>query len=220
MPARIAVAAVGAVTLAVATGLPPFYDAVVHLPGFDAANNGRFAVIAILALALLAGWGLDELSGRELTAVRVPRLLRGRSRGREDEAQAVVARALRVRGQEMAEQRDEDQQQREDREDRPEGDHAGQVHRAVLVELAEHRHRDRRGRAPLLEAVEPFGRRPGPLPGSFAEAAAAAIITQRLGAHGAPSRGRAGTTAPPSLREMLFPATAVKPCPSLAASCS
>jgi len=68
--ARIAVALVGAAALAVATGLPPIYDLIVHLPGFDAANNGRFAVIAILALALLAGWGLDELTGRELSARR------------------------------------------------------------------------------------------------------------------------------------------------------
>ena len=30
---------------------------------FDATNNGRFAVIAILCLAVLAGWGLDELTG-------------------------------------------------------------------------------------------------------------------------------------------------------------
>jgi membrane protein YfhO len=59
---RIAVTLVGAATLAVATGLPPFYDIVVHLPGFDAANNGRFAVIAVLCLAVLAGWGLDELA--------------------------------------------------------------------------------------------------------------------------------------------------------------
>ena len=59
---RIAVATVGAATLAVATGLPPLYDLVVKLPGFDATNNGRFAVITILCLAVLAGWGLDELT--------------------------------------------------------------------------------------------------------------------------------------------------------------
>jgi hypothetical protein len=62
---RIAVAAVGAAALAVATGLPPLYDLVVKLPGFDATNNGRFAVITILCLAVLAGWGLDELTGSE-----------------------------------------------------------------------------------------------------------------------------------------------------------
>ena len=55
----------GAAALAVATGLPPLYDLVVQLPGFDAANNGRFAVIAVLCLAVLAGWGLDELTARD-----------------------------------------------------------------------------------------------------------------------------------------------------------
>jgi Bacterial membrane protein YfhO len=58
---RIAVAAVGAVALACATGISPFYDVLVALPGFDAANNGRMAVIAVLGLAVLAGWGADDL---------------------------------------------------------------------------------------------------------------------------------------------------------------
>lgn len=66
--ARIAVAAVGAATLAIATGLPPLYDLVVELPGLRAANNGRFAVVTVLCLALLAGWGLDCLSGPKLPA--------------------------------------------------------------------------------------------------------------------------------------------------------
>ena len=69
-PARIAVAALGAAMLAVSTGLAPLYDIVVALPGFDATNNGRFAVIAILCLALLAGWGLDELTGPGLAPRR------------------------------------------------------------------------------------------------------------------------------------------------------
>ena len=40
------------------------------LPGFDAANNGRFAVIAVLCLAVLAGWGLDELTGGDAAGRR------------------------------------------------------------------------------------------------------------------------------------------------------
>jgi hypothetical protein len=67
---RIAVALVGAAALAVATGLPPLYDVVVKLPGFDSTNNGRFAVITILCLAVLAGWGLDELTSGERTLAR------------------------------------------------------------------------------------------------------------------------------------------------------
>jgi hypothetical protein len=59
--ARVAVAIAGAAALMVATGLPPLYDLVVRLPGLEAANNGRVAVVAVLALAVLAGWGLDDL---------------------------------------------------------------------------------------------------------------------------------------------------------------
>src|SRR3954471_25042423 len=58
---RIVVAAVGLVALAVATGIPPFFDIVKALPGFDAARNGRLAIISVLCVAVLAGWGLDDL---------------------------------------------------------------------------------------------------------------------------------------------------------------
>jgi hypothetical protein len=71
--ARISVALVGAATLAVSTGLPP-YQLLVRLPGFDATNNGRFAVVTVLCLAVLAGWGLDDLTRRGL-AVRRRRLV-------------------------------------------------------------------------------------------------------------------------------------------------
>jgi hypothetical protein len=60
---RIVVAGVGAVALAVATGIPPFFDIVKSLPGFDAARNGRLAVISVLCVAVLAGWALDDLTG-------------------------------------------------------------------------------------------------------------------------------------------------------------
>jgi hypothetical protein len=69
-PVHLALVAVGAASLAIATGQTPLYDLVVSLPGFDAANNGRFGVIAVLCLALLAGWGLDELTGRRLEPAR------------------------------------------------------------------------------------------------------------------------------------------------------
>jgi hypothetical protein len=61
---RIVVAAVGGVALAVATGIPPFFDLISVMPGFDAARNGRLAVIAVLCIAVLAGWGLDDLAER------------------------------------------------------------------------------------------------------------------------------------------------------------
>ena len=70
---RIVVAAAGLVALAVATGIPPFFTVVKALPGFDAARNGRLAVIAVLCVAVLAGWGLDEVTGAVRAARGVPR---------------------------------------------------------------------------------------------------------------------------------------------------
>ncbi len=37
---------------------------VFKLPGFSTAHNGRMVIFILLGLALLAGWGLDELSER------------------------------------------------------------------------------------------------------------------------------------------------------------
>ena len=67
---RIVVAVLGFVALAAATGIPPFFDLVQKLPGFEAVRNGRLAVWAVLCVALLAGWGLDDLTGREVPASR------------------------------------------------------------------------------------------------------------------------------------------------------
>ena len=67
---RFVVAALGFVALAAATGIPPFFDLVQKLPGFEAVRNGRLAVWAVLCVALLAGWGLDDLTGREFPASR------------------------------------------------------------------------------------------------------------------------------------------------------
>ena len=67
---RIAVAVFGVAALDVATGSAPLYDLVLKLPGFSAAHNGRFGVVAVLCLAVLAGWGLDELTGEGLSRAR------------------------------------------------------------------------------------------------------------------------------------------------------
>ena len=65
---RVAVAAFGALALAVVVGADPFFSAVTALPGFRTAHNGRLIFLVLFALALLAGWGLDELTNRELAA--------------------------------------------------------------------------------------------------------------------------------------------------------
>lgn len=53
-------------------GIPPVFGLVSRVPGFSAAHNERLLVYVLLALALLAGWGLDDLCGR----ARLPRLQR------------------------------------------------------------------------------------------------------------------------------------------------
>ncbi len=60
---RIAVAGFGAFSLSIAVGIPPMFGLVTSLPGFHTARNDRIAVLFLLCVALLAGWGLDELSG-------------------------------------------------------------------------------------------------------------------------------------------------------------
>jgi Bacterial membrane protein YfhO len=66
---RVAVAAFGALWLAVAFGVQPVFAAVTGLPVFSVAHNSRFIVVFVLCAALLAGWGADELaSGRRLPA--------------------------------------------------------------------------------------------------------------------------------------------------------
>ncbi|MBD0281635.1 MAG: YfhO family protein [Thermoleophilaceae bacterium] len=71
---RIAVASFGLFCLALALGFEPLARTVVELPGFRTAHNGRLVIFLLFALALLAGWGLDDLSRRNLPA-RVRRRL-------------------------------------------------------------------------------------------------------------------------------------------------
>ena len=56
----------------------------------------------------------------------------------------------------IAQQRDEDEQQREDREERVIGDAGGQVAALILGELLAHREREGEHPVALLEAVEPL----------------------------------------------------------------
>jgi hypothetical protein len=61
---RVAVAAFGAFWLAVVLGVPPFVQVVTRLPVFSSGHNTRLIVFPILAIALLAGWGLHDLTDR------------------------------------------------------------------------------------------------------------------------------------------------------------
>ena len=61
---RVAVAVVAAVSLAVATGVEPLFTIVHELPGFGQSHNTRLGVFVALGLALLAGWGFDDLRER------------------------------------------------------------------------------------------------------------------------------------------------------------
>jgi membrane protein YfhO len=61
---RVAVAVFGAGCLAVAFGVPPLFQIVSHLPVFSGGHNTRLIALAMLCTALLAGWGLDELTER------------------------------------------------------------------------------------------------------------------------------------------------------------
>jgi hypothetical protein len=61
---RVATAIVGAVCLCVVLGIPPLFWIVSRLPVFSSGHNTRLAVLYLLCLALLAGWGLDDLVRR------------------------------------------------------------------------------------------------------------------------------------------------------------
>ena len=67
---RIAVALFGGMWLAVALGVPPLLQVVTRLPVFSAGHNTRLVVLTMLAVALLAGWGLDDLGRRREELLR------------------------------------------------------------------------------------------------------------------------------------------------------
>jgi hypothetical protein len=70
---RVAIAAGGVVAILITVGTPGLFDLVTAIPGFNHAYNQRLIIVGLLALALLAGWGLGDL----LDGVRWPRLLLG-----------------------------------------------------------------------------------------------------------------------------------------------
>jgi hypothetical protein len=77
---RVAVAATGAVALAIVLGVQPFFFVANHVPGFAQAHNTRLAIVTLLCIALLAGWGLDTAAPRAraiVVAVAVVPVLAG-----------------------------------------------------------------------------------------------------------------------------------------------
>jgi hypothetical protein len=70
---RVAIAAGGVVAIALTVGFPGLFELVTAFPGFDHAYNQRLIIVGLLALALLAGWGLGDV----LDGVHRPRLLLG-----------------------------------------------------------------------------------------------------------------------------------------------
>jgi hypothetical protein len=67
---KIAIAAFAVVVMNIVLGISPISDVFFALPGFRTAHNGRMVIFVLLALALLAGWGLDDLSARSLPSLR------------------------------------------------------------------------------------------------------------------------------------------------------
>ena len=61
---RVATAIFGLLCVLVVFGVPPVFQVVTALPGFSSGHNSRLAIGFVLALALLAGWGLRELVER------------------------------------------------------------------------------------------------------------------------------------------------------------
>ncbi len=68
---RAGVAVFALVTLAIALGLPPFPDIAQRIPIVRTGNHLRVVVLTMLALALLAGWGLEDLTERAVPRRRL-----------------------------------------------------------------------------------------------------------------------------------------------------
>jgi len=67
---RIAVTVFAVFSGMVVLGYQPVFGLVTSLPGFSSAHNERMLIFCLLCLALLAGWGLDELSAHRPLAPR------------------------------------------------------------------------------------------------------------------------------------------------------
>jgi len=72
---RIGVALFALFAVAMVVGIPPVFTIVTKLPGFNSTHNEPMIIYFLLCLALLSGWGLDELAGRRPLEGRMRRLV-------------------------------------------------------------------------------------------------------------------------------------------------
>jgi Bacterial membrane protein YfhO len=68
---RTPIAVVAAATVLIVIGAPGTLEVLTAVPGFHASHNTRLIIVSTLAIALLAGWGLDEVGPRWLLPVIV-----------------------------------------------------------------------------------------------------------------------------------------------------
>jgi len=61
---RVVLALFAALCIAVVLGVQPFFHIASRLPGFDLTYLSRLTILYLLCVALLAGWGLDDLVRR------------------------------------------------------------------------------------------------------------------------------------------------------------
>ena len=73
---RVGVAVFAALMLAIVLGVPPFPELASHIPIVKTGNHLRLVIVLMLCLALLAGWGLDDLTRRVPAAPAAPGLPR------------------------------------------------------------------------------------------------------------------------------------------------
>jgi hypothetical protein len=74
---RIALVVFALFCVCMVVGIPPVFGIVSSLPGFSAAHNERLLIYFLLCLALLAGYGLDDLCAATLPRVTVSRAIAG-----------------------------------------------------------------------------------------------------------------------------------------------
>jgi hypothetical protein len=74
---RIAVVVFALFCACMVLGIPPVFGIVSALPLFDVAHNERMLIYVLLSLALLAGWGLDEICESRIPSPRSRRAVLG-----------------------------------------------------------------------------------------------------------------------------------------------